>query len=302
MIERKPFGDYELVTIQDKDLEVSITNLGATVTSIKVEGEEILLGFNTPEEYLNGTCYIGALVGRYANRLKGASFEIDGVKYDVTANENGNQLHGGVDAFDRQRWDIEVVDDNAVAFKLLSKDGDNGYPGNLNVTVTYIVKDGKLRINFEGISDKDTIFAPTTHMYFNLGKLDNILDTEMCINADYYLPVDEQNIPLEKELCKDTFDFHKLRKINQNYDHCFILKDEYALTAIGGNIRMDIYTDFPGIQLYTGEFLGDGYKANDGFATEPEFFPNTPNRPDFPSALLRKNQTFKKYVEYRFSK
>ena len=302
MIERKPFGEYELITIQNEHLKVSITSLGATIQELCVEGENMILGFHTPEEYLNAEGYIGAIVGRYANRIKDAKFTLNGIEYQLTANEKKNQLHGGNDAFDKKCWDVEIVDDETVQFSLFSEDGENGFPGNLHTKVTYHINDYQLRIDFEGSSDQDTIFAPTTHMYFTLGSKDTILDTELMIDADYYLPVDEENIPLEKKECLGEFDFRKPRLINQDYDHCFILKNEYALTARRNNITLDVFTNYPGIQLYTGTFLTNGFHKNEGFAIEPEFFPNTPNRSDFPSCVLRKGETYHKYVLYKFKK
>ena len=301
MIERKPFGEYELITIRNDQLEVSITSLGATITKLFVDGKNVLLGFETPEEYLTASGYLGALVGRYANRIKDASFELNGKKYLLTANEKGNQLHGGINAFDKQKWDVEIVDDNTVKFSLFSKDGENGYPGNLTASATYHIDNNVLRLEFGGTCDQDTIYAPTTHMYFNLGN-ENILDTDLMINADYYLAVDEENIPIEKEECAGAFDFHQLRKIKQDYDHCFILNGEDAVTAVGSEIALKAYTDYPGIQLYTGSHLKNGYQPNAGFAIEPEFFPNTPNRKDFPSAVLKAGEVYKKYIEYHFER
>lgn len=299
---KEAFGDYEKITIENEFLSLTVMNLGATMTSLKVDGEEVLLSYATPEEYLNGSAYIGAIVGRNANRIDQARFTLNGKEYELTPNEGKNQLHGGPNAFDQRVWNIDEVDENHIKLSIFSPDGDNGYPGNLNASVTYTLEDNQVFIDFEAQSDEDTIFAPTTHNYFNLGHLKTVFDTEIKINADEYLPVNEELLPLEKAPCVDEFNFKGLRPIKQNYDHCFILNDEKAVEAHGGHIQLLLETDFPGLQLYTGEYLNDAYCANEGFAIEPAYLPNTPNRPDFPSCVLHKGETFHKYVKYTLNK
>ena len=303
MVLKDSFCGYDLYRIRSKELQVSVMTLGATVTSLQFLGQEMTLGYSSAKEYLAGTYYIGAIVGRYANRIAGARFDLNGKTVEVAPNENGNQLHGGPNAFDRQVWQAEVIGENAVRFDLHSPDGENGYPGNLSAWVTYSVEGDRLRIDFEGESDQDTLFAPTTHMYFSLGSEEGIWDAKLQINADRYLAVDEQLIPAGEPLpARDTFDFRQLRPIRGDYDHCFILCGQDACRAEKDGVRMELKTDFPALQLYTGGGLTGVFRKNQGFAIEPEYLPDSPNRPEFPSAVLKKGEHFHKFVEYRFFK
>ena len=303
MIKQEEFFGYEKYTISAKRLQVSVLSLGATVTSLLFDGRETVLGYDTPAAYLHGSSYIGAVVGRYANRICGAGFAIDGRAYSLSPNEGENQLHGGPEAFDRRVWQGESLGENAIRFTLDSPDGDNGYPGNLTAAVTYTVLDTTLRIDFAGRSDRDTVFAPTSHMYFNLGGTEHILDTTLRINADAYVPVDGRGIPLGGAKPVDAvFDFRTARPIARDYDHCFILTDPVACRASAGGVGLEICTDYPALQLYTGSALAAPHRKNQGFALEPEFAPDSPNRPEFASPVLRAGTAYHKYVEYIFSK
>ena len=174
MVSKQEFSANEKYVICSGNLRVEIADLGATVTGIAFRGRPVLLGYETPEEYLTGSAYLGALVGRYANRIAGAAFHLNGKRYALLKNEGENQLHGGPNAFDKRRWQAEILEENSVRFTLFSPDGDNGFPGNLTASVTYTVSGGTLRLDFEGDSDADTVFAPTSHMYFNLDGAENI--------------------------------------------------------------------------------------------------------------------------------
>ena len=301
MVSKQEFSANEKYVICSGNLRVEIADLGATVTGIAFRGRPVLLGYETPEEYLTGSAYLGALVGRYANRIAGAAFHLNGKRYALLKNEGENQLHGGPNAFDNRRWQAEVLEENSVRFTLFSPDGDNGFPGNLTASVTYTVSGGTLRLDFEGDSDADTVFAPTSHMYFNLDGAENILDTRMRINCSGYLEVGEGLIPTGR-ICppEGEFDFSVLRPFGRNYDHCFPLRGEDACTARAGDIELRIKTDFPAIQLYTGGGLGAPFGPSRGFAIEPEFYPDSPNHPEFPSPVLRAGEHFHRYVEYSF--
>lgn len=300
MIKVEPFGAYEKIVCENEILSVGVLTYGCTTQSLCVHGKEMLLQYEDAEGYVNGDAYIGATVGRYANRIAGASFSLNGKTYVLDKNEKENQLHGGTNAFDKRIWDYEIIDENRVRFHLFSPDGDNGYPGNLDAYVLYTIEGNTLTLTFEATSDQDTIYAPTTHMYFHFGKNKTILDTQLEINADTYLPVDENLIPTGRVPVDETFDFRMMRPIRQNYDHCFVLNDKKAATAQAGNLRMEIETDYPGIQLYAGEFLSGKFQPNEGFALEPEFFPNSPNTENAP--ILRAHDTYHKYVKYTFLK
>lgn len=299
MIQHGKFDGYEQYVIASERLRVSVIGLGATVTSLRFEGRELTLGYGSAAEYLHGGGCAGAIVGRYANRIGGARFSIDGREYRLTANENGNQLHGGPEAFHRRVWSAEARGEYALRFMLDSPDGDNGYPGNLTAAVTYSVDGARLRIDFEGESDADTVFGPTTHMYFNLGGGDNILDTVLRINASGWAEVDGELIPTGRVLpAEGDFGFRAPREIGRDFDHCFLLDGQDACTAEAGGVRLELRTDYPALQLYTGAGLA---RKNQGFALEPQFVPDSPNRPEFPSPVLRRGEKFHRFAEYSFS-
>lgn len=303
MIQQERFDGYEQYVIASERLRVSVMSLGATVTSLRFEGRELTLGYGSAAEYLRGISYIGAIVGRYANRIGGARFAIDGREYRLTANENGNQLHGGPASFDRRSWRAMPLGDHSVRFTLDSPDGDNGYPGNLSAAVTYSVEDARLRLDFEGECDADTVFGPTTHMYFNLGGGGDILDTVLRISASGYAEVDGELIPTGRVLpAEGDFDFRTPRPIGRDFDHCFLLDGQDACTAEAGCVCLKLRTDYPALQLYTGSALTGPHRKNQGFAIEPEFVPDSPNRPEFPSPGLRRGVKFHRFAEYMFSK
>lgn len=299
MIKQSDFDGYKLYTLSSDELEVCVTELGATVTKLCFKGRCVSLGYDTAAEYLAGGAYLGAIVGRFANRIGGGGFELGGRRYELVKNENGNTLHGA-DAFNARRWQSEIVGES-VRFTLFSPDGDKGFPGDLRAAVTYTVKGGALRLDFEGDAEADTVYAPTTHMYFNLDGSADIRGHEAQLNAAGVLEVDAALIPTGRVLpAEGAFDFSVPRTIGQDYDHCFVLCGEPACRIRAGGLRLTLTTDYPALQLYTGAFLGDELGANRGFAIEPEFYPDSPNRPDFPSPVLKAGGHFHKYAEYRF--
>jgi aldose 1-epimerase len=300
MVTKTNFGVYALYTIEAGELAVSITTLGATVTSLRYRGMECVPSYDSPEGYLSGTAYLGAAIGRYGNRIAGARFALNGKKYRLPANEGLNQLHGGPNSYDKREWMAEVLDD-AVRFTLFSPDGDNGFPGALTAVVTYSVRGDTLRLDFEGDSDADTVYAPTSHMYFDLSGRKKCREASLQVNASHYLEVDGRLIPTEITPVEGTrFDFRDMRKIGQAYDHCFVLDGETACVLRDGEIQMTLATDLPALQVYTGEFLPAPFKPFAAVALEPESFPDSPNRPDFPSTVLRAGEHFHRWAEYRF--
>ena len=300
MVTKTNFGAYELYTIESGELAVSVTALGATVTGLRFRGRECVPSYDSPEGYLGGTAYLGAAIGRYGNRIAGARFALKGKEYRLPANEGPNQLHGGPDSYDRRVWTAEVLED-AVKFTLFSPDGDNGFPGNLTAALTYSVRGSTLRLDFEGDTDADTVYAPTSHMYFDLSGRENCLEAELSVAASRYLEVDAQLIPTAVTPVEGTrFDFRTMRKIGEAYDHCFVLDGEKACVLRGGEIQMTLATNFPALQVYTGEFLPVPFKPFGAVALEPESYPDSPNRPDFPSTTLRAGEHFHRWAEYRF--
>ena len=301
MVIKTKFGAYDLYTIEGEALSVSVMTLGATVTSLRFHGRECVPSYDSPEGFLGGTAVLGAAIGRYGNRIAGAAFTLNGKEYRLAANEGPNQLHGGPDSYDRRVWDAEVLDD-AVRFTLLSPDGDNGFPGSLRAAVTYSVRGGVLRLDFEGDTDADTVYAPTSHMYFDLSGRENCLEAVLEVNASRYLEVREGLIPTDVTPVEGTrFDLRAPRRIGEAYDHCFVLDGERACVLRDGGVQLALYTDFPALQVYTGEFLPPPFKPFGALALEPEAYPDSPNRPDFPSTVLRPGEHFHRWAEYRFS-
>lgn len=300
MVREENFFGYGSYTIDNGALSLRVAEYGASILSLRLGGEEQVLGFSTLEGYEKSTAFIGAIVGRWANRIGKAAFELNGERYALCANEKGNTLHGGEEgkSWNKRRWTGKVENDCAVSFTLVSPDGDNGFPGEMTVRVLYTVMPDRIRLDFEGVSDKDTFFCPTSHVYFSLGE-DTILGAGIAINAFGHLEVDDALIPTGKILPSEgEFDFSSLRTIGRDYDDCFCLKGEEACTVQTADRKLTLYTDYPALQFYTGKYLDGGFAPNAGFAIEPQFYPDTPNKPEFPDALLRAGEKFKKYLEF----
>ncbi len=318
-VTQRKFGDFYLYTIENSSgAKAAVTDLGATVVSIMMPDRnnvlgDVVLGYDTPEEYIANDGYFGACVGRYANRIKSACFSLNGREYKLTANEGSNILHGGV-GFSKRRFEVAALESSAVVFKLHDADGTDGFPGNLDVSVKYeLTGDNRLIIRYSAISDRNTVINLTNHSYFNLRGYGDILSHELMINADYYLPVDNELIPTgEIRSVEGTeFDFSSQREIkNGFYDHCYVLSDEFCaeLYDAESGRKLRITTDMPGVQFYaggaTGERKGKGgvvYGKNSALCLETQFFPDSPNRADFPSAELEAGELFTSCTTYAFS-
>lgn len=339
-VTRKPYGmmpsgeKVEQLTITGEGgLSVSFITYGGTLTNLIFDGKDVVLGYESMEAYLHEIGCIGVTVGRYANRIAGGTFELDGITYDVGCNENEFcHLHGGAGGFQVKNWIVASTEESAVTLRQISPDGEVGYPGNVTVDVHISVKpDNTLSLEYTATTDKDTILSLTQHAYFNLNGYDggNILDTLLQISADAILPVNEHLIPLGERMpvAGTPFDFRELKPIGRDitadheqikrgngYDHNFILGEanewKHCATAISHKtgIRMDCYTDQPGVQLYTGNLLstengkGGPMSQYQGFCLETQHFPDSPHHPDFPTTVLKAGETFHSITEYRFSK
>lgn len=320
-------------------LVLTLTDYGAIVVSMETPDRDgklanITLGFPSLDGYLQRHPYFGATVGRYGNRIAGGKFMLDGKEYTLATNNGPNHLHGGLKGFDAVMWKAtEVKDDKScgVEFRYLSKDGEEGFPGNLNVKVTYrLTNEDELAIDYEATTDKATVLNLTNHCYWNLGGAGSgqILGTELTLEADAYLPIDDNSIPLGKPAPVDgtPMDFRKKHTIGeridqlkkephktQGYDHCYVLRSQSgalakAATAIDpkSGRKMEIYTTEPGVQLYCGNFLsGDpsngGYKQHEAFCLETQHYPDSPNKPSFPTTTLKPGATFKSKTVHKFS-
>lgn len=331
----KSFGEgVKEYILQTPALEVSVLDYGATIHAIRFAGHDVCLGYDTIEGYRTHSGYLGATVGRYANRIAGGKFTLNGVEYDVGCNETGRgHLHGGKIGLDKKVWQAEINTQSppSVRFTTTLADGECGYPGAMDVAVTFSIDDAALKIEYYGKSDKDTVFNPTNHTYFNLNGFDgeSVLSTLLQINAAAITPVDELLIPTGEELPvagtafdfntakpigRDINDTHPQMKICGGYDHNFVLGHDRTVrhavqaTSPVTGIAMDCYTDLPGVQLYTANKLScpdgkGGHQMNNygGFCLETQFFPDSPNHPQFPSAVLSAGETFLSKTEYRFS-
>ncbi len=332
----------DLYTLTNKNgVQVAITNYGGIIVSILAPDRngkmaDVVLGFDNLKGYLGTQPFFGALVGRYANRIAHAKFTLDGHEYKLAQNDGPNTLHGGLKGFDKKVWTARELKGNEPAIELtyLSKDGEEGYPGNLSVKVVYTLSnDNGVKIDYTATTDKDTVLNLTNHSYFNLAGegTGDILKQQMMINADKFTPVDATLIPTgELRSVQGTpFDFRKSTaigariedkdeqlKLGHGYDHNFVLNRKgpglslaaRATDPASGRV-LEVLTTQPGVQLYTGNFLdgkihgkgGKVYGHRAAFCLETQHFPDTPNHPKFPTAELKPGQTYHQVTVFKFS-
>ena len=324
---------YLFTLVNDKGTEVKITNYGGRVTSFVTADKnnnrsDIVVGFDSLQPYLQKPPYFGALIGRYGNRIGDAKFTLDGTTYKLAANNGKNHLHGGIKGFDKVVWDASTVADSvpSLTLKYLSKDGEEGYPGNLDVTVQYtLTNDDELKIEYNAETDKATPVNLTNHSYFNLsGDVSNtILNHTLMIDADNYTPVDSTLIPTgEIKPVKGTpFDFTSPKKIGRDigsvkggYDHNWVLNKKDAslqkVAVLSDSVSgrsLEVYTTEPGLQFYTGNFLDGKFINRDGKAInqhtalcmETQHFPDSPNKPNFPSTILKPGEKYHSETVYK---
>ncbi|MDR1673216.1 MAG: galactose mutarotase [Bacteroidales bacterium] len=322
-----------------KGMEMAVTNYGAKIVSLHVPDKngkltDVVLGHGSIDEYLTSAePYFGAVCGRVANRIAKGVFTLDGKEYHLAVNNGPNHLHGGLKGFNAVVWDAVQTDEQTIELTYLSPDGEEGYPGTLSVKVTYALTDSNaVKIDYEAHTDKPTILNLTNHSYFNLsGAGDpNIGDHLLTINADTYLPTDDTAIPYgEAEPTAGTpMDFRTAHKIGarinddfeqlhfgRGYDHTFVLNKtagelSFCAKAISPqtSIAMDVFTTEPGVQLYTGNWMtgefaakyGKYYPARSAFCLETQHFPDSINRPKYPSVVLRPDTTFRSQTIFKF--
>jgi aldose 1-epimerase len=348
-ITKEPFGTttdnipVDKYTLKnEKGMEISVITYGGIITSWTAPDkngnyQDIALGYDSLEQYEKSSPFFGALIGRYGNRIAKGKFTLDGTEYQLATNDGQNHLHGGVKGFDKVVWTAsESSTDNTASLVLtyLSKDMEEGYPGNLQTKVTYTLNnDNTLEVVYEATTDKKTIVNLTQHSYFNLSGdfSKTILDHEITINADKLVPVDATLIPTGQltDVSNTPFDFRQAKAIGkdieandeqlkrgQGYDHCWVLNNQnegmrFAASAYhpeSGRL-MEVSTDEPGIQLYTGNFLdgtlpskqGGTYGHRTGFCLETQHYPDSPNQKDFPSVVLNPSENYKTTTTFKFS-
>src|SRR5919205_790470 len=332
----------EIYTLRNRrGAEARVMTYGATLVSLKVPDragkfEDVLLGFDDLATYEADTHYIGPVVGRYANRIAKGRFTLNGVEYKLATNNNGNHMHGGLRGFDKVVWKARPLNartGSAVELTYVSRDGEEGYPGTLTVRVVYTLTEAnELRIQYSATTDKDTVLNLTNHAYFNLGGHDSgdILGHLLTLNADRFTPTDETSIPTgELRSVRGTpFDFRRPTtigarieqpdeqlKFGNGYDHNFVINGRAGALRLAARASdpksgrvMEVWTDQPGVQLYTGNFLegtapgkgGAAYGRRDAFCLETQHFPDSPNRPAFPSTVLRRGARFNSTTVYKF--
>ncbi len=325
-------------------IRVRVLSLGATIQSLEVPDRDgrpadIVLGYPTAAEYLEKPRYFGSTVGRYANRIDDARFELDGETYTLEANDGANHLHGGLQGLDKQHWTLESIESGAPAravFRIVSPDGAGGYPGTLKIEARFnLADDGELRIEYEATTDRPTIVNITNHAYFNLSGAASghgILDHELTIRAERYTPVDDTLIPTGEvaRVAGTPFDFRAPRRIGngvrdasneqirygRGYDHNYVLDDADGSLRRAAVLRdpfsgrvMEMLTTAPAVQFYSGNFLdgltvgknGQMYRQGDALCLEPQVYPDAPNQPAFPSARLDPGEKYSNLIVLRFS-
>ncbi|MCM1298053.1 MAG: galactose mutarotase [Firmicutes bacterium] len=329
---------WTVTAVNSKGAEVVFTNYSAAVMSVKVPDRDgnlgdVVLGYDNVEGFIEGTASQGAVVGRFANRIANGEFTLNGVQYKLFKNDGENTLHGGSVGYNKRVWELiaseydENSGENHVVFGYTSPDGEENFPGTLAVTVDYCFDErNRLSITYEAESDKDTVLNLTNHSYFNLSSEGDVMDTRLKLYADNYTPVDEGLIPTgEIKSVKGTpFDFTELRSIRSKdidgYDHNFVLNGKkediegaeelppiaaYAEDTRSGR-TLTCYTDMPALQLYTANGLreiGKGGKEvapQTAFCLETQYCPDSPNKPSFPSCVLKKGKVYHKVTVYEF--
>ena len=346
---KQPFGRLsdgtavDLYTLTNRHgVEARITNFGAGLVSLRVRDArgalgDVVLGYDGAAGYETDTFYMGTVAGRYANRIAGGRFRLGGVEYRLAQNNGPNHLHGGLRGFNKVLWRMRQLrqrrGEAAVELSYRSRDGEEGYPGNLSATVTYVLTDGdELRIEYAATTDRVTVVNLTNHAYFNLAGegAGSILNHVLRINADRFTPVDETSIPTGelRPVAGTPFDFRRATavglRINQadeqlrfgrGYDHSFVLNKRGSELSLAAEVYeptsgrvMEAWTTEPGVQLYTGNFLegargkgGKVYNVREGFCLEAQHFPDSPNRPAFPSTVLRPGRRYTQTTVYKFA-
>lgn len=339
----EPFQDSEakLYTIHNKNgIELTVSDIGAVITSIIIPDKngnkvDVALGYETFEGYKNNNSAYGAPVGRNANRIENASFILNGTTYQLDKNEGNNVLHGGFDKYFCRMWGAEVKDDEnpSVTFKLISHDGDQGMPGAARISVTYSLSDdNEIIIRYYAIADKDTVFNITNHSYINLdGHNAGVVNNQyLWMDCNCFTPIDKEFIPtgeirevkgtpmdftVMKTIAEDIRSDYEQIKTGNGFDHNYVINNPgngkpfaKALSSKTG-IAMEVYTDLPGVQFYSGNNMGNDsgekgsskYVKHGAFCLETQYYPDAPNKPNFPSSIFKAGKPFDSTTIYKFS-
>lgn len=322
-----PLGtDASLYTISCGRLQAAVSDLGATLVSLWVDQTDIVLGYDSAEDYYRNDGFLGAVVGRNANRIQGSCFPLNGETIQLPANEGANNLHSGPDPYSRRIWNVLSVTPSSICLSLDSPDGDQGFPGNAHIQVSYSIEHDGLTISYDAVSDQDTVFNFTNHAYFNLfgeDQPDRAMDQLLTIPGSWFCPDDAENIPTgELRSVENTpFDFRTpkalARDIQENYeplilqggyDHNF--EAAHPVCAILQNpdtgLTMTVSTTCPGVQIYTANFLdvtgkqGHPYPKRSGVAIETQFAPNSVNHPEWPQPFVKAHAPYHSETHFQF--
>ena len=337
---KKHFGNLasgeaaSVYTITSSGLTAAITDYGATLVSLLVPDAQgntadVVLGFDDPNSYTTSTCFLGATVGRSANRIKGAAFTLGNKEYKLAANENGNNLHSGPACYHLRMWEVDRHTENSICLSLNSPDGDQGFPGNAVIKVTYTLDNaGGLHIIYDAVSDKDTVFNLTNHSYFNLAghdKTDSAMKQLLTIPGRFFNPADGESIPTGelRSVAGTPMDFRSPKAIGQDidadyeplhlqggYDHnwevfcnpCAVLEEPES------GRTMAVFTDCPGVQFYAGNFLdnepgkgGLSYPKRSAICLETQYYPDSVHHPEWPQPITRAGEAYHSETIYRFT-
>ncbi len=328
--------ETSLYTLKNQNgMVAAVSDFGATLVQIQVPDkdgkvQDVVLGYDDVKGYEAGTLYFGATVGRVANRIGKASFELNGKTYQLTQNDNQNSLHGGRDYYNYRMWETEEVDDNHVTFLLHSEDGDQGYPGNVDIRVTYtLTEENEVKIHYVAVPEEDTLLNLTNHSYFNLSGNGSgtVLDQEVMICADAYTRADAESIPTGEIVPVEgtPMDFRQMKPIGKEieadyealhlgggYDHNWVLngigtRKVAAMHSEATGITMEVYTDLPGMQLYTGNFIvretgknGAIYEKRHAACFETQYFPDAVHKDHFQGPVVRAGETYDTTTTYKF--
>ncbi len=313
----------QVIQLSDgENLTAEILPFGAIIKSIKFKKQEMTLSVDDPKYYLENPFYLGATVGRYANRIAKGRFSLSGTQYQLEANNGPNSLHGGVKGFNKVLWQVTKQTESEVELYYCSPDGEQGFPGELQVWQTISAKNGELTLHFKALTNKETLVNFTNHCYFNLDGSSSINEHLVQINTDRYLPIDTTSIPLNEAalVCGTCFDFTKPAQVGEalsavhpqleagnGFDHCYIFNDDSSLktmatlTSPHTNVSLTLKSTQPGMQLYTANFVGSPFKARQALCFEAQNWPDAPNRENFPKANLLPAEKYEQVIIYAFS-
>ena len=323
-----------LYTLRFGGLEAQITDLGATIYRLyapdaKGEMADVVLGFDDPADYIKSGTFFGTVVGRNSNRTKEGKFTLNGKEYQMGVNDGPNNLHSGPDYFKNRLWNVESVDDRSICFSLFSPDGDQGFPGNAKIRVTYTLEENStLSVSYDGICDQDTVFNLTNHSYFNLAGHENpekAMDMLLTMPARFFTPADAESIPTgekrpvdgtpmdfrtAKPIGRDINEEYDALQLQKGYDHNFDagINPCAVLTDSASGRTMTVVTDCPGVQFYSGNFLqgetgkdGVSYSHRGGICLETQYFPNALNQPDWPQPITKAGEAYHSETKFIFS-